>query len=240
MADLSTTKLLLHLNGTQGTKDIVDSSNDARSINTSGLNALSFLDTSIKKFGVSSLKGVRSGGYCYNHLELAASTDWEPDIHNESFTYEGQFYFDQINNYGNTLIARNRIYGVGTGSWSLYIYNTGNTLAWIVGHTTVMSRSFTFSTGQFYHIRFVVDSGTAYMFVNGNLLGTSESIPSGTTFTTNTGVLTIGGSRSTSPDGIIGYYDEIRWDSRALSTSNFTPPTAEYQPDFLQKIITLV
>jgi len=176
------------------------------------------LETSVKKFGTSSLSldGVD------DYVGVASNNDF--GFSTENYTVEGWFYFDSVAAQSVLFDFRG---GVGTdvapvvlvaagGQLQFYSYN----LSRIVGATL--------ATGQWYHIAVSRTGTTTRLYLNGASQGTAW------VDATDYGIaksLTIG-ARFDGTATVTGYADEIRvTKGLARYTSNFVAPLSEFVSD---------
>jgi Concanavalin A-like lectin/glucanases superfamily len=140
-----------------------------------------------------------------------------------NFTIEAWVYLaatgtnGHIFNFGTNLNNRYAVYISGANKFSL---------AFVVGGTyTLIDSTFTPSINTWYHVAYVRNSGTSYLYVNGTQVGSnSTSIDSGTNW--GIGHMHFGGA---STDHWNGYISNFRVNNTALYTSNFTPSTTPLQ-----------
>ena len=211
------TKLLLHLNGTDGGTTLTDSSHSNHSVTAVG-NAQ--LDTAQSKFGGASGLFDGTGDY----LTVPDSADFA--FGDGNFTIDfwlrfnatsgTQFFFDHYTNDNN----RQLFYSSGTGG------EYRNIIGGIV-KTDLSVADFGFVAGNWYHIAIVRNGNVWTMYKNGTSIAT---VTETTTFPDYTGNFTIGAYYDGS-SGFNGWIDEFRISKGvARWTANFTPPTAEYVP----------
>ena len=175
------------------------------------------LSTSFKKFGTASAKFDHTGDY----LKISRSS-FIPiglgDFTIECFAYfaatpvgDGQGLFQLSNGYLNSQVRGPAAGAEGNnGKWTMFAGTTQYT------HTSVPS------TGTWYHVAQVRNSGTTKLYIDGTeILSASDS----TNYTDN--YFIIGGWYS--GDYLLnGYIDEFRISFKARYTSNFTAPTEEF------------
>lgn len=212
MLDDVYTKALLHMNGTDASTTFTDESGKAW---TAAGNAQ--IDTAQSKFGGAS--GLFDG-----------TGDWISTPDHDDFNYgSGDFTIDFWVRF-NSLASISGIYGQfnDTNNQVRLFWSTTNNLQFdaFVGGSVVfqMIRSWTPSTGTWYHVAVVRKGNNWYMFVDGSQIGTtyvdSDAFPdiAGTVFlgAADTFVLN-------------GWLDEVRVSKGvARWIANFTPPTREY------------
>lgn len=224
------TKLLLHFNGTDGSQAFEDSSD---SNHTMGYVGTAQLDIDWKKFGPTSL--LLPNGT--NYITSADHADW--DIGADNWTFE--------------MWARWRVTptGIRVGMFSRYkdadngfrwfINNTGAMFIYcIVGGITKMQYEMSWvpTLETTYHLAIVRSGTSIYFFVNGVSQTLTETIAVGTN---NLNIADEGitiGHEGFSDATLDGHIDEFRFSSVARWTSNFTPPTQQYEDIILIGTIT--
>jgi len=206
------TKLLLHLDGSDASTTITDSSSEGHSFSASG-NAQ--IDTAQSKFGGASLLLDGSGDY----INLGSTpTSLQPGT--------GDFaidYWIRINSIGSlNVIAEWGSYLNGfmirfnSSTMSMFINNSAKTFSWSP------------STSTWYHHAFSRDGSNLRFFVDGTQVGSTASSSENITLGGSSNCR-IGSPTHTSGQDVNGWIDEFRFskgDSRW--TSNFTPPSAPY------------
>jgi len=214
----TTTKLLLHFNGTSGSTTITDSSYSLHAITANGTAQIS---TASPKFGSGSLYLDGSG-----HLTSPYNGDFY--FGGDDFTID--FWIKRADQSGFRSILTNQNSG---GYWGFAIDLTGSSQIRINNWNgqsadfDIYSPSITLNTGQWYHLAFVRSGSTITIYVDGTSVATGSC--SGLLGTTSS-ELKIGSRYDNYPSfKFYGYLDEIRISKGiALWTSNFTPPTAPY------------
>ncbi len=145
-----------------------------------------------------------------------------------NFTIEFWMYYNSISGY-QTIASLGYSPQVNTG-WLIQTGNgDGKVIFYVQGSGTIIASDggATISTGQWYHIAVVRNSGTTTIYRNGSSVGSGAD----TTNYTSTGVFYIGGGTSTGLNGAYfnGYLDDFRITKFARYTANFTPPTASHR-----------
>lgn len=139
----------------------------------------------------------------------------------EDYTAEGWFYFNSLPSSGaswHTLFAFRDGSNEGV---ALYVDGATPHLEPYTGSQQATG-STTLSTGQWYHIAFVRNSGTVYGYVNGNQDFTYS-------YSTTVGDVTTGYVGGNGAQDMNGYIQDLRiTKGLARYTSAFTPPTAEF------------
>lgn len=206
-------KLLLHMNGTDGSTTFTDSSSSAKTITANGD---AQIDTAQSKFGGASGLFDGTGDY----LSVADSEDW--------YFGTGDFTIDFWVRFNGTPSASGFLgqHVDSSNFWTLSYGTTGiHLLAWS-GGVLQFSHIWTWtpSADTWYHIAAVRNGTNFYAFIDGTSLGTktgSNPMPD------ITAALTI--ADNISYNSLNGWMDELRiLKGTAAWTSNFTPPTSEY------------
>jgi len=131
------------------------------------------------------------------------------------FTWESWVYFNAFGTYSGIIDSR-RSNGAGTGAGLIYV--NGTTLTYWSGNSQKIAGS-TLSTGQWYHIAAVRNSGTVTLYLN----GTSEGSASDSVNMVDR-ILRIGDTFDNYP--LNGYIENLQIiKGVAKYTANFTPPT---------------
>ena len=199
------TMLLLH------GEDLTDSSPYNHAVTNNGLS----IDTSIKKFGKSSL--------------YASATTKNLSIqYNQMFDFgTGDFTFDFWMYLSELVKDITVISGSIKGAYGLGFYRDGKFGLLIPGvEWNIKTDTPALTSGdlnQWVHWAAVRLNGTVYLFKNGTLLKSAALTNSYTLNGGNLALLTEFGNC-----GIVGYIDEFRISNIARWTENFTPPTKPY------------
>lgn len=190
---------------------LVDSSGTPKTITAFGNAAYS---TAQAKFGSGSIAFDGSGDY----ISAAASTAF--DLLGSAFTIELWVRLAATQTDSGLVSHYNT---VGTG-WLLRTTSTGvrfYTLA------ALADRTFSFNTGQWYHIAVSSSSTTGTIYIDGQAQGATFA----TNGTESTSTTIQVGRTHTITDDLNGYIDDLRITKGvARYTANFTPPTAPF-PD---------
>lgn len=217
----SYTKLLLHMNGTDGSTVFTDSSPSGHTVTANGD---AQIDTDQYKFGGASGKFDGNGDY----LSIPDSDDFyfgtgaftiDFWVKFNSFpTGTTQYVYCQWLNNGSYFV----IYlgnEAGCGYQNLVVAVNDNSDLQIL-----LNKKISFSTGAWYHFAVVRSGNTFYGFQNGVLLGTNTNTADIPNFAQT---VRIGSSDTGSY--INGWIDEYRV-SKGIArwTTNFVPPTWEY------------
>lgn len=214
----SYTKLMLHMNGTNGSTTFTDSELTPKSVTAAGNAQIS---TAQSKFGGASGLFDGTGDY----LELADNADWA--FGTEDLTIDFWVRFISVPTSTITAVFYSQ-YNNGSNMIELYYKDSALYLQNYSGGTPIVdfNRAWTPTAGTWYHIAVVRTGNTFKMFINGTQIGTDYS--SSNSFTDFTNLLRIGARNSTT-GGLNGYIDEYRISKGvARWTTNFTPPTSQY------------
>ncbi|KUG22535.1 hypothetical protein ASZ90_007689 [hydrocarbon metagenome] len=220
------TKLLLHMDGTNGSTTFIDSSPGAKTITPHGNAQLS---TAQKKFGTAS--GLFDGDSDW--VTAPSSTDWSFGTGN--FTVD--FWLRKNTSFDSNYRGLCGQY-VDSNNYWYFRYKPG-TLGIAFFYFKVVeggvvkadysTSGLSMSTNTWYHIELVRNGTAIYIFVN----GVARSITANTAISTKSMpvfsvLFDVGASHS---NGLTfkGYLDEFRVSNGiARHTANFTPPTAPY------------
>jgi hypothetical protein len=212
----SSVKLLLHGIGTNGSTTFTDSSNSPTTVTPAGNAQIS---TAQYKFGGSSMLFDGSGDRLVaTDAKLALGT--------------GNFTFEMFVRASTSASGIDYFFGseYSDAFWFVLSYEAGTTAFKLQGTPSIGNGNNTgYSTGVWYHIAYVRNSGTGYFFIDGIQKGSTFSITSNITINS----YLVGGS-STSIAGSASWFQgniaEVRITAAARYTANFTPPTAAF-PD---------
>ncbi|HEY9874591.1 MAG TPA: LamG domain-containing protein [Candidatus Obscuribacterales bacterium] len=214
------TQLMLHLNGTDGSTTITDSSPSPKTVTVAG-NAQ--IDTAQSVFGGASGLFDGTGDY----LESADNAAWQLGGGTGAFTIDFRVRFAAfaaINQFFS------QINDAETDGWVFYYFNTSNQIRFISytsSAQTLLSKSWTPSLDTWYHIALVRSGNTWRFFVDGTQLGTD--ITDTVTIPNTANRLLIGAAHETTPSEFInGWIDEARISNEARFGGNFTPSGSEY------------
>ena len=215
----SDTKLLLHFDGVDGSKEILDDGNTGHVVTQVGTATLS---TSQKKWGSSGL--LLDGDSDY--LTIPDSSDWDFGT--------GEFTIDFWSRF-NSVASNSTLIDIGYGS------NYGMRLLWLTSNELQVymasnERKFSWTpvVDTWYHIAVTRNGTNLRAFINGTQIGT--------TLTDNTDVQAGSVGIHIGVDYGINYYfngymEEFRISNTARWTSNFTPPTSQYTSDANTKLL---
>ena len=207
----SNVKLLLHMDGINGSKTFTDSSNAARTVTTT----YGPQNSSIRsKFGGASAS-FTPGSFTPHYLTVSSS---DFSFGTGDFTFEAFIYIPStVTNF--SLFRAIFSYG---GSQTLYA--EGNTLWWAASSRQCIIAGV--STDTWYHFAVCRASGVVRIFLNGTM--------SATTFTDTTNIasdfVSIGSVNGGTNDNYSfkGNIDEVRITNVSRYSAPFTPPTAPF------------
>lgn len=212
--DFADVSLLLHMDGSNGSTTITDSSSNGLTVTANGNAQIS---TAQSKFGGSSAYFDGTG----DRLESPSLAD----LSGGPWTIEGWYYFNTDPNSATKLLwSLNDEATLGYAQ--LQTVSGTNTLRLQQrGGLYLSDGTYNFDINTWYHIATVWD-GTMKVYVDG-----TAALSSTTNVIQNAGNgLTINGDGGGSFT-FAGYIDEFRISTVARYTSNFTPPTAPF-PNF--------
>lgn len=219
----SYTKLLLHMNGADGSTSFIDAT--GKTITKYG-NAQ--IDTAQYKFGGAS--GLFDGVNSY--LGAPDSADWRLDGGSNSNQWTIDFWARFNGAPGSTRMGFIQQYVDADNRWNLYFTASGNLgFAQRLGGVTNIDieNAWVPSGSVWYHVACVKQGTTGYkMFINGTQIGSTQT--NTTALADLAGSLRVGMAFSNSLDNYFkGWLDEVRI-SKGIArwTSNFTPPKYPY------------
>jgi hypothetical protein len=207
-------KLMLHMNGSNGSTTFTDSSLSPKTVSAFGNTQIS---TTQYKFGGASGYFDGTGDY----LTIPDQADLQ--FGTGDFTID--FWFRYASGYPALISKGYNTAGIN-GNWGISINSlykiSFDALDGTSGLQSVKGNT-ALSANTFYHIAIVRNSGTLKIYVNGVEDGSGAVSKS---LVASTAVLIIG---SNGVSNLNGYMDELRI-SKGIArwTSNFTPPTSEY------------
>mgnify|MGYP003969217565 CR=1 FL=1 len=206
------TELLLPFDGSNGATTTSDLSNTNASVTFSSGDEIR---TAQSKFGNSSL-------YVADNVTISSSDGF--NMGTGEFTIEGWWYFTSFSN-GFSLYDQWSS-GSSGNSQIWHGSSAAGKIKWYYDGGSVVTSNTTMSTGQWYHIAFVRESGTLKMYFNGTVDSNTQSFLSqyGKTDTVYLGDQHAGGG------GAPQYYlDDLRvTKGLARYTGNFTAPTTAH------------
>lgn len=215
----TSTKLLLHCNGTNGSTTFTDETGK-----TVTANGGAKISTAQKVFGTAS--GLFDGSD--DSLTVPDSEDW--NFGSGDFTVDFRARFLSLPSSGNYMGLVGQHYNSDIPWSNLYIYNNSGTyqLRYDTGDGIAIYNDIDLSVNTWYHIALVRGGNSWYMFKDGTQIGAtatnSKAVPNVAAPLT-IGRCTIYGNYRY----FHGYLDEIRITKGiARWTADFTPPTSEY------------
>jgi len=207
---------LFNFDGSDGdtTGSGLDASNKNLTVSYSSGDELSATQ---KKFGATSL-------YVADNVTLSSSDGF--NMGTGDFTIEAWYYFTS---FSNSFGHYDQWAGSSTGAGNVQMWNSTSAqgkIKWYYNGSSNFTSSTTMSTGQWYHVAYVRESGTLKMYFNGTVDSNTQSYSSqfGKTGTVYLGDQHAGGG------GAPQYYiDDLRvTKGLARYTSNFTAPTTAH------------
>ena len=212
----SNVKFLSSFDGSDGdttTSGLDESSSDLDLTYNSG----DELSTTQKKFGTTSL-------YVADNVIISSSAGF--NMGTGEFTIEGWYYFTS---FSNSFSLWDQWNGSATGAGNSQMWMshaTAGKVKWYYDGSSLLQSNTTMSTGQWYHIAFVRESGTLKMYFNGALDANTQSF-SGQFGKTGTVYL---GDQHAGGGGAPQYFvDELRvTKGTARYTAAFAAPTAAF------------
>ena len=212
----SNVKFLSSFDGSDGdttTSGLDESSSDLDLTYSSG----DELSTTQKKFGTTSL-------YVADNVIISSSDGF--NMGTGEFTIEGWYYFTS---FSNSFSLWDQWNGSATGAGNSQMWMshaTAGKVKWYYDGSSLLQSNTTMSTGQWYHIAFVRESGTLKMYFNGALDANTQSY-SGQFGKTGTVYL---GDQHAGGGGAPQYFvDELRvTKGTARYTAAFAAPTAAF------------
>lgn len=219
----SYTKLLLHMDGTNGSTNFTDSSDSAKIVTSIGGANIS---TAYQKIGIGS--GAFSGIFGRDYLTIPDSEDWHFGI--SDFTIDFWIYFN--NTRGDFGICGQGGAVAGEDNYWAFAYSPGNFIfeAWTRRAIALYENtSWVPVLHTWYHIELDRNGVNMYLFINGISQTFIATVPIFTNSLPDiTAVLEIGASYN-HVWVMDGFLDEFRISKGiARHTSNFTPPTQAY------------
>ena len=174
------------------------------------------VDTAQSKFGGASALFDGSGDY------LSFDANVLNDMPGNDYTMEMWARFNDTGTF-RTLLANQ-----GTnGAVFLQRDNSNKISLFYIGDSATLSTTSTVTSGVWYHIALVVDSGTQKLFLNGTL----EASRTETTYTSTTSQGMLGRRQSVTSRDMNGHIDEFRLSNIARYTASFTVPTEPFVND---------
>lgn len=223
------TVLMLHCNGKDGSKDLVDSSSRNHII---AVNGKSQIDTAQSKFGGASC--LFDGGFKYffsyrdsETLSIPDSDDW--DFGSGDFTIDFWVYLDKIGDQWSSAANLISQHLDGENYWKI---NYHSTRYWIFAYVRDgiqqigMHGGTQISTDTWHHIAVVRNGNNWNLYVDGKSVASATGSIAMPNLNTQ---LYIGGHSVIAHQNLKGWMDEIRISKgKARWTSDFIPSTVEY------------
>lgn len=217
----SNVSLLLHGDGTNGSKTFVDSSSNNRTLTPAGSAQIS---TAQSKFGGASMLLDGAG----NRLSLSSVL-----VNASATTFTAEAWIYMTTNPTNDANGISGLFGFDcqpTGNLNYFSFGPLSTRVlqarWFDGAAKIATGSTIIPLNQWTHIALVVSSNSIKMYVD----GLAETLTGTTTLTARSGTTNLSSLGSNLYGAFKGYVDDLRISSVARYTSNFTPPTAPF-PD---------
>ena len=192
----------------------LDSSNKNLTVSYSSGDQLS---NTQKKFGATSL-------YVADNVTLSSSDGF--NMGTGDFTIEAWYYFTS---FSNSFGHYDQWAGGSTGAGNVQMWNSTSAqgkIKWYYDGSSNFTSSTTMSTGQWYHVAYVRESGTLKIYFNGTVDSNTQSY-SGQLG--KTGTLYFGDQHAGGGGAPQYYIDDLRiTKGLARYTSNFTAPTTAH------------
>ena len=204
--NFSSVSLLLHMDGSNGSTNFVDSGPNALTVTPVGNTQIS---TTQSKYGGASGSFDGSGDYLTvaSNAALAFGTG--------DFTIEGWIY-PADSTFGRRILQ----FSDNNDNLDLNLNGAGS-ISYYNGSSVTSSSSGIISLNTWAHIALVRLSGTVKVYVNGFSVLTQSTTPN----TSSSRVLYIGGITNV---WFNGYIDDLRITKYARYSANFTPPTSAF------------
>ena len=207
---------LFNFDGSDGdtTASGLDASNKNLTVSYSSGDQLSNTQT---KFGSTSL-------YVADNVTISSSDGF--NMGTGDFTIEAWYYFTS---FSNSFGHYDQWNGSSTGSGNVQMWNSTSAqgkIKWYYDGSSNFTSSTTMSTGQWYHVAYVRESGTLKIYFNGTVDSNTQSY-SGQLG--KTGTLYFGDQHAGGGGAPQYYIDDLRiTKGLARYTSNFTAPTTAH------------
>lgn len=212
-------KLLLHMDGTDGSTTFTDSSTGIHTVTPSGNAQLD--TTAAPKFGSASGLFDGTGDYLSldGHADFAFGTG--------DFTIDFQVRLSGLGLGTLQYLYDSRPSG-GTGLYPVIRITTGNVVVYEVNGTVRITGTSTFSGAVWYHVALVRYQGITRLYRNGTQEGSDYTDTNDYIIGTNRPVLA-GNGNSAGSNTLNGWLDELRV-SKGIArwTQNFIAPSAAY------------
>lgn len=210
--------LALHMDGTNGSTTFTDTSTSTKTVTAAGNAQIS---TAQSKFGGASGLFDGTGDY----LSIPTSADFA--FGSGAFTIEGYFYFSSVAGEKGLISSFtanegwNIRYSASNGGIrSVFVVSAGvfdaTNIAWVPVVNT------------WYHLAFVRQGNSYYVFVNGTQIGTTFTFVNAITIPNSNVACTVGTSQTVPSSDFNGHIDDLRITKAARYVANFTPPAATF------------
>ena len=146
-----------------------------------------------------------------------------------TFTVECFIYMTGYDTWGDYWPVMGDINPTGGGSaWSLAIGSTGTMFMFsFTGQDNYWESNETISLNTWSHVAYVAQSGTVTMYINGNACSQKRSTGGGNSLQTPYQHFTYCSFQNyTGTNALFGYASNLRCNTNALYTGNFTPPSS--------------
>jgi len=210
------TKLLLHMDGLDGSTNFTDSTASSKTVAAQGD---AQIDTAQSKLGGASVLFDGTG----DRLSIGNSSDWDFGT--------GDFTIDFWVRFNNTSGAKTLVSYNGDDDFSIKLENNGALAGYVGGVST--EAAFNPLINTWYHIAFLRNGATTRLFVDGTQIASSAS---GFNIS-DSGDLAIG-QQTSGNQSFHGWIDELRV-SKGIArwTNSFSAPTTSYAPDGYTKLL---
>jgi len=217
------TYLLLHMDGTDGSRFFEDDNGTSRS--AVGVSAIgnAQVDTAESQFGGSSLLVDGTGDYLY-----MPSADWfDPG----SGDWTAECWFKSTATANGGLISKRNSSGASGTDFVSYLWSDGKIKIWVSNGSsyivTELTTASTYNDGSWHHVAFVRNGSDFDIYVDGTSDASttiSGSVP------TSSKNFNIGTDNGTNAE-FNGHIDEVRISDTARYTTGFTPSTTAFTND---------
>lgn len=221
----SFTKILLHMDGSNGGTSVIDS-NVGGSAHTWTANGSAVTSTSSPIFGTACYDAPTSPGWIStpNHADFTLTGDWTVDFRMRS---------SQIYTAG-TINLMGRNVAASANSDLKFISNQSGQITVQAQDASASTKAVTYSTaindGAWHHVAGVRSSNVLYLYIDGISRGTPVAITSALSINSSWSVGRAGDNGSQA-QYYLGQFDEVRFSNGiARWTANFTPPSLPYGP----------
>ena len=218
------TSLLLHMDGSSGSTNFVDSGPNAFTLTRYGTAAVS---TTQSKYGAAS-------GYFDGSGARLGLSSTAIDFGTGDFTAECWIYLNATPPSANAHIMGKHVYGTGA-SWILQI-NTSRVLSFLWNDgANILSTGTALNLSQWYHIAASRSGSTIRIFINGTQVASTTI---SYTFSSTTEFTVCSASNDNALSRVNAFIDDLRITKYARYTSAFAPP-AQAHPNIYNPYTTL-